>query len=153
MREQNKLVQVMTDAFISVLLQDLQTQEFDAERGEGTEAKHVDESPELREKSKKLISVFVALHHERINFEAFKEGYLFNSDSPYRDAEKIASDLYLTLAGHGAGFWDGGYAPEAESAFMAFCEPQRKLERDHALYDLTAWVQDVYADDNGLVYP
>lgn len=149
-----RLKESMTDSFIFTLLEDLRLRDIDVACEEGREPIYPEESPELRVAVGSLIAEFVALHGSRIGFEAFKSDHFFNSDSPYRDAEEIASDLYLTLAGHGVGFFfDGGYTPEAETTFMSFCEPARRLQRDNLLYKLTAWVERVYVGDDGLVYP
>lgn len=136
-----RLKEVMTDSFICTLLEDLRLRDIDAACEEGREPIDPEESPELRDAVSALIAEFVALHGDRIDFEAFKPDHFFNSDSPYRDAEEIASDLYLTLAGHGAGFFDGYYTPEAETAFMDFCKSASR------------WVEHVYVSDDGLVYP
>lgn len=62
-----------------------------------------------------------------LRFLEAARAYLDEDDDP----EQIGHDLWLTQAGHGAGFWDGDYQPEERGKRLT--EITYSILRDHTI--------------------
>lgn len=78
-----------------------------------------------------------------------------------RDADVIGGDLYLTVAGHGAGFWDGDWEPHGDALTEAAHEANKAAALAGSEESAPGWVLnraadmftlETYVGDDGHVY-
>ncbi len=99
------------DAFWATALEDAQYDENDIACEEGREPRDIDGEP-AQEYAESYRAAIVAVCKEAAPLIAAQNLNTFPRRCPDGDLDSVfGSDLYLTAAGHGAGFWDGDWAP------------------------------------------
>ena len=130
----------LTNAFIAVMLQDLEMTTNEENFSEGHDAPDIsldqsDLDPGTRRRIARLCRDFYIANKEHIHTAgACKRG------AAYSVVSWTGSDLYMTLAGHGVGFWDSTYWDNIHGGAMY----EYVQEMGH--------FDGAYIGDNGKVY-
>lgn len=99
------------DAWWGTAMEDAQFYENDAACMEGRDAEDIDGDP-AAEYVERYVAAIEAVCRDAESLLAQQNLNTFPRRCPNGDIDgTFGSDLYLTAAGHGAGFWDGDWDP------------------------------------------